>query len=69
MIAVANDWLTDLLDKHEIPDWERVHWRALVEDHAQPPQGLRCRFRGSPLLAEILEKLSEPFAHYYRGRR
>jgi len=70
MIAVANDWLERLLDKHSIDDEEeRQCWRNLVEDHARPPQGLRCRFRGSPLLHDILEKLSEPFALYYENYR
>ena len=68
-MVCATDWLEKLLAKHDIDEGERAHWRNLVERGVRPPQSLLPRVKGSPLLAEILDKLSEPFAHYYRGRR
>ena len=61
MVCATKDWLEQLLDKHSIDAGERVRWRALVVKGVRPPQGLRCRFRGSPLLHDILEHLSKRF--------
>ena len=65
--------LPEILQRHGIHSQFHEEFRALVEDGVRPSADLRTRLRRvanyRACLKEILERLSEPFAHLYRYRK
>ena len=59
--------LSEILRRHRVDPQFDAEMHALVEQGQRPSAALRAKLRTSyaACLAEILEILSQPFAHYY----